>query len=484
MKPIRFLIVLIIPIAFFCQSSPAQEVWSLGRCIDYARSHNIQIKQQVLQRRLAGMALRQSRLSQLPSLNANADYGYNFGRSIDPTTNQFVARQLSSGGLNLNAGVTLFSWFQKRNQIDADKYSTQASQAILQKMENDISLNVANAYLQILLAEEQLQISSKQVELTTTQLQNTIARVKAGALPESNQADLEAQLARDSAAYITNKNSVTTAILQMKALLNLDFETSFRPEKPELAKIPVLDIAGLQPEEIYRGAVNQQPQVIADSFNILSAQKQVAAAKSALYPSLSFGAGLGTNYSSGYQRPVGENTEHIPPSPIGTVNVNGAEYTVNSFPRDVKTPVVDQPPFGTQMNDNLRENIGLSLSIPLFNGWQTHNQIERSKINLENQKLIWQQDLLTLKQDIYGAYSDARASLENYVAAQKTLKSTETAFYYSQQRYNVGLINSLEYLTSQNSLFQAQTDLVSKHYNYIFRMKVLEFYKNLRITLQ
>jgi outer membrane protein len=307
--------------------------------------------------------------------------------------------------------------------------------------------------------------------------------VEAGALPESNEADLEAQLARDSATYITNKNAITTAIIQMKALLNLDFNTGFTPEQPDLAKIPVLDLAGLSAEDIYDAAVGNQPQVLADSLSILAASREVSAAKAALYPTLSLGAGLGTNYSSSYQIPVGTQTVSIPASPLGTVAVDGKEYTVNSLPQDYTTVTYGKPAFGKQLNNNLGENLALSLNIPLFNGWQTRAQVKRSRIQLENQKLTRDQDLLDLKQDIYQAYNDAHASLENYHAAQKTLASSRTAFYYAQQRYQVGLINSLEYLTTQNNLFQAQTDLISKHYDYIFKMKVLEFYKNLNITL-
>lgn len=482
MRLFRF-IVLLISLMYLNYGSHAQDVWSLQRCIEYARSHNIQIKQQVLQKRLSELQLRQSRLSQFPTVNAGADYGYNYGRSIDPTTNQFVGSQLSSAGLNMNAGITLFSWFQKRNTIAANQYADQAAREILENMEDNISLNIANAYLQILQTEEQEEVSVQQISLTQQQLDNTSKQVVAGALPESNEADLEAQLARDSATYITNKNNVTFAILQMKTLLNLDFRTTFIPEKPDLAKIPILNIAVLTPEEIYQSAVAKQPQILSDSLQVLSAEKQVAASKGALYPSLSFGAGLGTNYSSNYRRPVGETTIAIPPSPIGSVDVNGTNYTVNSLPQQITNPKFEQPKLSRQISDNLRENLGLSLNIPLFNGLQTRAQIEQSKINLENQRLVHEQDLLTLKQDIYQAYANAKASLENYVAAQKTLKSSQTAFYYAQQRYNVGLINSLDYVTSQNSLFQAQNDLISKHYDYIFKMKILEFYKNLNITL-
>lgn len=482
MKPLR-LTIIVLTLLCLGFGARAQDVWSLQRCIEYARTHNIQISQQQLQRKLSELTLQQSRLSQLPTLNANSGYGYRFGRSIDPTSNQFTSTQLSSATVNVSAGVTLFSWFQKRYTIQANQYQDEASDAILKKLENDISLNVANAYLQILLAEEQSQVSAQQVSLTQHQLDNTIKQVEAGALPESNEADLEAQLARDSATYITNKNNITTAILQMKALLNLDFRTAFAAEQPDLAKIPILAIGEMRPEAIYDAAIRNQPQVLADSLQVLASEKQVSASKAALYPSLSLGAGLGTNYSSGYQIPMGTQTITLPPAPLGTVTVDGKDYTVNSMPQDYTTTQYGKPAFGKQLNNNLGENLALNLDIPLFNGWQTRTQVKRSKIDLENQKLIQQQDLLNLKQDIYQAYNDARAALENYNAAQKTLKSSQTAYYYAEQRYQVGLINSLEYLTSQNNLFQAQTDLISKHYDYIFKMKVLEFYKNLNITL-
>lgn len=482
MKPFR--VTFIVLICFGAAShAGAQEVWSLQRCIEYARSHNIQISQQQLQRRLAELQLQQSRLSQLPTLNANSGYGFRFGRSIDPTSNQFTSTQLSSATANVSAGVDLFSWFQKRYTIQADRYHSEAAEAVLRKMENDISLNVANAYLQILLAKEQAEVTAQQVSLTQHQLDNTIKQVLAGALPESNQADLEAQLARDSATYITNKNNVTTAVLQMKALLNLEFGTAFVAEQPDLAKIPVLNISGLSPEAIYEAALHNQPQVLADSLEILAAEKEVSASKAALYPSLSMAAGLGTNYSSSYQIPMGTETVTLPAAPLGTVNIDGKDYTVNSLPQDYTSVKYGKPAFGKQLNNNLGENLALNLSIPLFNGWQRRTQVKRSAIQLESQKLTQQQDLLTLKQDIYQAYNDARAALENYHAAEKTLASSKTAFYYAEQRYQVGLINSLEYLTSQNNLFGAQTDLISSHYDYIFKMKVLEFYKNLNITL-
>lgn len=465
-------------------SAVAQDnVWSLQRCIEYARAHNIQIKQQALEKQRAEISLQQSRLSQLPQVNGSANYGKNFGRSIDPTTNQFVGNELSSAGVDLSAGVTLFNFFQIRNTIKANKYRYKAGDAILKKMVNDISLNVANAYLQILMAEEQVKTSKQQVSLTLNQLGNTVKQVEAGVLPESNIADLQAQLARDSATLVSNQNQVQNAILQMKVLLNLDFHTPFVPQKPELETIPLINLAVNSPEAIYRSATQQQPGIIADSLLIASSKHLLEATRAQLYPSLSLGARLGTNYSSSYRRPVGEDIIHVPPAPIGNVTINGNEYVVQSLPQDVSTPKYEDPSLGTQLNDNLRESVALSLSIPLFNGWQTRAQIKNAKIDLENQKLTLQNDLLTLKQDIYTAYFEAEAALKNYNAARKTLEATEKSFFYAKKRYEVGLINSLEYLTTQNNLFKAQNDLIANHYDYIFKMKVLEFYKNLSISL-
>ncbi|GAA4301327.1 TolC family protein [Compostibacter hankyongensis] len=425
----------------------AQETWSLTRCIQYAREHNIQIKQQVLQKRLADLTLKQSRLSQIPSLNGNVNYGFNFGRSVNPTTYEFDNTQFNSGNIGVNSSVTLFNFFQKRNTIAADKYAAQAADATVQKLFNDVSLNIATAYLQMLQAREQVKVSEEQVSLTQHQLENTTKQVEAGSLPESNRADLIAQLARDSSDLITNQNSATMAVLQMKALLNLDFETEFEPEIPEnIDDIPLLNLLATGPRQIYEGALAVQPQLKADSFQILSSEKRVDAAKSALYPSIALSGGIGSNYASATRTITGEKV-----------------------------------PFGKQLDNNFNENIGIGLNIPIFNGWQARAGVRQAQIDLENQRLTKEQDQLQLKQDIYQAYADAGAALEKYHAAQKSLEASRTAFFYASKRYELGVVNSIDYLTSQNNLYKAQTDMLTSHYEYVFKMKVLEFYRDLNI---
>lgn len=463
----------------------AQESWSLQRCVDYAKEHNIQIKQSELQARLAKLTLEQSRFSRMPTLSAGIDYGYNFGRSIDPTTNGFVNNTLGFSGVNANLGLNLFNWFQTRNTIASNAYASKAREAMVEKLKNDISLNVATAYLQILQTKEQLKANEEQVKLSRSELSNTTRQVEAGALPESNQADLEAQVANDSANLIVARNNAIMALLQMKALLNLDFTTPFDVSlPPNVDAIPLIDLEQNTPESIYNEALGSQPQVLADSMEVKSAEKSFEASKGAFYPSLSLFAGASTNYSSTYKRPTGtENIIAVPPVPIGTVNVNNSSYQVMSLPQQAKQPVYEKPPLGLQLSDLFRQNVGISMNIPILNGWQTRTNVARAKINLLNQQLTRDQDLLTLKQTVYQAYSDARAAREQYFATEKAETASRTAFNYASKRYELGLINSVDYLTSQNNLFKAETNMLTAKYNFIFKMKLLEFYKGQKIQL-
>src|SRR5699024_3991850 len=304
------------------------------------------------------------------------NYGRNFGRSIDPTTNQFASNNLTSAGVNLNAQVTLFNFFRIRNLIQANAYAFRAEKALLQKLVNDITLNVTNAYLQILLAEEQEKISKKKISLTRHQLQNTLKKIRVGKLPESEAAELRAQLARDSATFIRNRGKVRESVLQIKTLLNLDYQTPFLTQEPSLKTIPLFNLRKISAADIFRKALKYQPGIRADSLQLRSAQKSLKAVKAGLYPTLSFGAQLGINYSSTYRRPAGEKIVQLTSSPIGFVALHEQKYVVKSLPQNKAIPFYEDPGPGTQLGDNLRENIGISLSIPLFNSWQTRAQIK------------------------------------------------------------------------------------------------------------
>ncbi|MBX5438371.1 MAG: TolC family protein [Thermoflavifilum sp.] len=459
----------------------AQELWSLQRCVDYAREHNIQIKQAEIQKRLNELILQQSKLSRLPTLSAGINNGFNFGRSIDPTTNQFINKQLYYLGGNVNMSLNLFSGLQKTHTIQANKYALAASQQLERKMENDVALNVATAYLQILLNTEQVKATQQQLDLSLAQLENTRKQVIAGALPESNLADIRAQVASDSASLITAENNLTLAVLQMKAILNLPADAPFAIDTQlNVDAIPLMNLDAITAEDIYEQAVGIQPQILADSLTILADQKQVAAARGALYPTIYLSGSLGTNYASTFTQ-YHIDTVMVPPVQIGTVNINGNEYKVNSLPQTEPLYRSYRSPLGSQLNNNFNQSIGIGMNIPIFNGYTARTNVKRAQLELLNQKLTAEQNKITLRQDIFQAYADAKGAREQYQASLRALDAARTAYTYATQRYELGLINAVDYLTSQNNLYKATVNMLTAKYNYIFKVKVLEFYQTLHV---
>ncbi|MBW8686311.1 TolC family protein [Chitinophaga rhizophila] len=427
----------------------AQDTWTLQRSVDYALQNNISIKQQDVQKRYAALTLKQSQLAQLPSVGAGIQGTIGSGRNIDPYTNVFVTQSYFNLAGGLNTNVELFNWFYKRNTIAANKYETQAQSRFLEKARNDVAFNIASTFLQILMNIEQVHVSELQVKLTSSQLENTKKLVVAGSVPESNQADLETKLASDSVTLVNAQNQVILTTLQMKALLNLSFDQPYVPQTPEkLSEIPLPRLDEVDPEMVYSAAQNTNPLIKGDDLQIKSRQKAYAAQRGLLYPSLA------------------------------------ANGTINTSYTDVAKGVTGKTiPFGDQFSNNFRQSAGLSLNIPILNAWQQRAAVNRAKLDIENQELTKAKDLQQLRQDIYTAHANAVAAIQKYSAASKGVEASQRAYDFATKRYNLGLMNTIDYITTQTNLFRAQIDKVSAQYDFIFRMKLLEFYRDQKITL-
>ncbi|WP_341834223.1 TolC family protein [Chitinophaga pollutisoli] len=473
-------------VAFIISVQPVmaqEEAWTYQRCYDYALRNNLTLQQSVLNKRLAELTLKTDRMSMLPTLTGSASGGYIFGRSINITTNQFDNEATFNASIGLSAGADLFGWFSKRNIVASSKYEVYAQNYLLEKARNDMGVNVANAFLQILLAQEQVKISRAQVDLSKTQLDNTKKLVLAGSVPESNQADLEAQLARDSSTLVTAENSSILRTLQMKALLNLGFEVPFATKIPDnVAAVPVINLAENSPEMIFSSALSIQPQYRSDEMRVKSADKSLAAAKGAMYPRLRANAGADTRLAGGtrYEQ-FGPDNWVTYVSSIGFPKSNPLDtvFTYDQFNNRATRKYTT----GRQLADNFGQNIGVSLSFPIFNGWQLRGQVERAKIELENRKLSLDINRLQLRQDVYTAHADAVGAFQKYQAAITTEQASQKAFDFATKRFEVGLMNTVEYVTTQTNLFKAQIERVSALYDYIFKVKLLEFYRDQRITL-
>lgn len=465
---------------FVCFSIQAQERWDLRRCVEFALTNNISVKQQDVQARLAKLTYEQSKLSQYPSVNLSSNLGLSTGRSIDRTTNQFTTETIFYNTFGLQSGVDVFNFFTKKNTIEANRLQAEASIAAIEKLKNDIALNVAGAYLQVLLGRQQVEISRVKSKQTAAQLENTRKLVNAGSVPELNAAQLEAQLAQDSSNVVTARSNEIQALYGLKALLSLDAALPFEVVTPPVEMIPVEPLADLQPNAVYQLALQNLPQQRVNSLRLQAAHKNVEVARGSMYPTVSANGALQTNYSNSKNKAQFLNSTINGFSPIGFVK--GTSDTVLG-PNVRPNYRFYANPYTTQLSDNLSKGLGLNISVPIFNGGSARTAWQRAKLNVKTYELQQQQDSLSLKQDIYEAYTDAITSLEKFNAATKAVSASQKAFDFAQKRYNIGLLSTLEYLTTQSNLFSAQLSRSLAQFEYVFKMKVLEFYKGQGLKL-
>ena len=476
----RRLLILVIFISLSTVSF-AQQRWNLQSIVDYAMANNINVKLQDVQARIAAVNLKQSKLSQYPNANFSTNTSVNSGSNQDPTTFSRITQTYLAAGLQLQSSAEIFNFYSKRNTIAANNFEVQAANASTDKIKNDIALSAANAYLQILLGKEQENIALVQIQQTQSQLGITRKQVDAGALPELNASQLEAQLATDSVNYINAKGNTTLNILSLKALMNIDPAAAFEVDIPPIDKIPVEPIANLQPDYVYDIALKNLPQQRVNELRLKAAEKNVAAAKGAMYPTLSAFGSLGSNYNNKSRSVTGFN-QTTTVIPVGTVKVNGTDYTVTS-PFTSFSPISSKSGFTNQLSDNFRQAIGLGLNVPILNGGSLRSNYDRSKLNINTIQLQKEQDNLKLKQDIYQAYNAALIALEKYNAGKKTLAINELNLNYATKRFNVGMLGTFDLITTQNNLLRAKLELAQNRFDYVFKMKVLEFYKGMGLKL-
>jgi outer membrane protein len=467
----------------------AQDKWGLRRCVEYAMANNISIKQADIDSRTAKLTFEQTKWTQYGSASASTGLGFNFGRSINQTTNIYTNTEGVSQVYSLQAGITLFNWFALKRATESNKYSYEAQVVNIDLIKNNITLNVAAAYLAALLAKEQVTLANTKLALTSQQLENTRRLVDAGSVPELNAAELEVQFATDTASVITAQETYDIDNLQLKAILNLDAAAPFDLDTPPVETIPVEPIAQLQPDIVYSLAVSSFPQQKMNDLRITSAEKYVDYNRGRLYPTLTAYGALGDNFFNDLRHVDYLTTTTQVPL---TYALNSASVPTEQYPLygPSITQVFSSQPlykafqgYGSQLSNNFGQQAGLQLSIPIFNGNSQRTNYKKAQLNVATAKLTKENDLMTLKQNIYQAYYNAVASLEKFQANKKAVTVAENSFDLSTKRYNIGMLNTIDYLTNQNNLFTARINVLIAEYDYVFRMKVLEYYKGLGIKL-
>lgn len=464
----------------------AQDKWDLRRCVEYALANNLSVQQTTVRAQIAEVDQKQSKWSQYPNADFSTNTGLQWGRSIDPTTNQFTSNQLLYQGYSLSAGVTVFNWHRIRNNIAAASLNADAAKMDVEKIKYDISLTVATYYLQVLLSRKQIDIAQLQMQQTNEQLLVARKRVTAGAAPELDALTIEAQYATDSSNYMTARANADQNLLLLKQVLNIDAGKSFDIATPPVEQIPVEPILQLQPEAVFHIAMNNQPAQKANDLRLKSIEASLRSIRAQFYPTISVGGTLGTNFSSADRKITGVSLLGYNPSGE-IVRLSGTEYPVYSpevqISQGKKTFSERWDGWGKQMNNNFRQSLGFSIAVPINSGGAARFSYQRSKLDLKNAQVTKSLIDQTLKNDIYKAYFNASAALEKFNAAKVTLAINRKSYDFAEKRYGLGLLNSFDLITSKNNMNRAEYDLTTAQFDYVFKMKVLEFYKGLGIKL-
>lgn len=414
----------------------AQESWSLEKCVNHARQNSLTIKQAqygILQSELTN---KQARMARLPNLSASIRGGYQFGRTIDPTTNEFKNESIGFNGFGVDAGVTLFNGMVTTNSIKQSKFDIQAAKLDAAAASNDIALQVASSYLSILLAEEQLENAKVRLTLSEAQLEQTDKLIQAGSLPANDRLDFVAQIAREQQSIIEAENLVNINYLTLKQLLLLEPSVDIKIDRPEVI-IPAANPEGLSLNEVFTTALGTQPQIEAGELRIKSAEIGERIAYGQSFPTLSLFAGMSSNYSS-----------------IAKEFLSYSE----------------------QIEQNFGQYAQLSLNIPIYSNHRNQVGLDRARLATLNQDVANKQARNLLKTNVQRSIADARAAKESFAAAQRSEEAASAAYENAQRRFDLGAINSLEFTTASNNLNQAKVTLIQAKYQYLFNLKVVDFY--------
>lgn len=446
MKSVQIVFVLFfVSIASFAQ----EKKWTLKECINHAIKNNISIKQSELDLQTTSISKKDAMGNFLPTLTGGASHGWNFGFSINPITNDRTNQTNQFSSFGLNGGFDVYKGLQNVNQLRKANLSIIASQYQLTKMQEDVALNVANAYLQILFNKENLKVQKEQNILDTKQYTRTVQLVDAGNVPKGDLLDVQATMASGKQRIIVAENALMLSKLSLAQLLQIQDFQNFDVSSDDMPTM-LSNILNETPEAVIAKAKESRTELKLAKANLEIASKDVQIAKGAFQPSLSVNYGLNTNISYNKIPSFNEST--------GQIDYNKAS------------------PFFQQFENNFGQNIGISLNIPIFNGFAIRNNVQRNKVNYEKVKLNVSQQELDIERNVFTAYTDTKAAKESYEAALQIEKARELAMQYAKDRYEIGMMNIFDYNQSQTAFVNAQSEVLRTKYDYIFRIKILEFY--------
>ena len=450
------LIIVVVIFTSLSFSSKAQKMWTLEDCINYAIENNLQLKQQEVSADIAKNNYDQSKYNFLPTLNGFANHNQNWGKTFSNDELAYVDEAYYAGNFGLSADLDIFNGFNNLYTLQENKYSFLANQKDVEVEKNNITLQIVLAYLQVLYDQELLEVAKDQVQTTTEQVSKTEKLVEVGNQAKGSLFEIKAQLAQEKVTLANAQNQLNLSILNITQLLNLESTDGFSIQQPENLNIEETNILN-SIDEVYEAANTIMPEIKGAEYRLKSSESALKKAKWSRSPSLSFSSLYYTRYSELANHPTLYDTD-----PTNDVN----NYLV-----------------GDQIKDFAYTQIEFSLSIPIFNKMTTQQNINNAKLNVLNSKNAYKLQEQNLYKKIQQAHADATAAYASYQANIQASISTEESFKYTEQKYNVGLVDIIEYKIAKNNYTKAQGDLLQAKYEYIFKTKILDFYRGEQIKL-
>ena len=441
----RLFILVVLAILVGLDLLAQQKQWSLRECCDYAVEHNISVKQQENQLRQRELQLETAKSQRLPDLNASAGQNFSFGRGLT-AQNTYTNTNTSSTSLSLGTSVPLFTGFQIPNQIKLNRLNLDAAMQNLEKAKNDIRMQVAQAYVQILYNMEMADVARRQIDIDSMQVVRLQAMVDNGKASGAQLSQQESTLAQSRLTATQADNNLQLAYLSLTQLLELPTPDGFSVVRPTIQKIQMTQNTLMSPDAIYAEALTIKPEVQSAQLAVSAAERNVDIAKAGNYPTLSLSGGMGTNY-----------------------------YTTSGFKSDG---------LGKQLKNNFSQYIGLNLNVPIFNRYQTRNSIRSAQIDQQNQLLQLDNTKKTLYKEIQQVYYNAIAADAKCKSSEQASRSAHDAFTLMQAKYENGKANITEFNESKNNLMKAESDLVRAKYEYIYNHALLDFYRGKELKLQ
>ena len=421
----------------FCPAG-AQKLWTLRECCDYAVSHNISIRQQENQCRQQDIQLNNAKSMRLPDVSASVGQNFSFGRGLT-ASNTYSNTNTSSTSFSLGASIPLFTGFQIPNQIKMNQLNLEAATADLEKAKNDIRMLVAQAYVQILYNREIAEVAHRQIAIDSMQVARLQGMVDNGKASGAQLSQQQATLAGSQLTATQADNTLALSVLTLTQLLELPTPDGFSVARPDTTSLNGDAVAAVSPDAVYAEALGLKPEVLAQQLRLRSASHNIKMAQAGYYPTLSLSGGLGTNY-----------------------------YTTSGFTSDA---------FGTQLKNNFSQYIGLNLSVPIFNRFQTRNSVRSARVEQENQQLLLDNTKKTLYKEIQQVCLNATAARAKHESSKVAAVSSADAFRLMQAKYENGKATMTEFNEAKNSYLRAVSDLVQARYELLYQQALLRFYR-------